>query len=140
MARRTHDDALGVAGAETIIGSGVIVRGNLTSESDIIIDGALTGHIKANGDVTVGVNARIKADIEATNVTVGGSVVGNITASGQASIRETGNVEGDIKATGLAISSGGIFIGRSLMEQPPTLNRATDELATETAATEDHEG
>jgi cytoskeletal protein CcmA (bactofilin family) len=123
MARRTHDDALGVAGAETIIGTGVTVRGNLASESDITIDGLLTGDIKTQGDVTVGVNAQIEANIEATNVTVAGSLKGDVTASGEATIRETGQVKGDIRAAGLAIASGGIFIGRSIMKPPVRLGQ-----------------
>jgi cytoskeletal protein CcmA (bactofilin family) len=122
MPRKSHEDALGVAGAETVIGTGVVVHGNLRSESDISIDGTLTGEITTDGDVTIGVNARIKANIRATNVAIAGTLHGNITAGGETTIRETGHVEGDIKAGGLAIASGGIFIGRSIMETPPQLD------------------
>jgi len=115
MAKKNHEDLMGVSGTETIIGSGVIVKGDLHSDSDIIIDGSLTGDIKTSGDVVIGVNAQIKANVEATNVTVSGSLTGDITAAGEAAIRETGQVKGDIKAAGLAVSSGAIFIGRSLM-------------------------
>jgi cytoskeletal protein CcmA (bactofilin family) len=121
MARRSHDDALGVVGAETVIGTGVVVRGNLSSESDIVIDGTLEGNVKAGGNVTIGVNASVKGDIEATNATVAGALRGNITVEGEASILETGQVRGNIKSAGLAITSGGIFIGRSLMESAPHL-------------------
>jgi cytoskeletal protein CcmA (bactofilin family) len=121
MARKTHDDALGVAGAETVIGTGVEVQGNLTSESDIIVDGNLDGSLKAGGNVAIGVNATVKGDIQAVNVTVAGTLVGDITASGEADIRETGHVKGNIHATGLAITSGGVFIGRSYMDAPPRL-------------------
>lgn len=121
MARKTHEDALGVAGSETVIGTGVVVRGNLVSESDITCDGTLTGKIKTAGDVTIGMNGRITADIEAANVSVAGAVTGNILAAGIATIRETGHVEGDIRAQSLSISSGAVFIGRSIMEGAPQL-------------------
>lgn len=127
MARKIHEDALGVAGAETVIGSGVKVVGDLASESDITIDGLLEGSVKTTGDVTIGINARIKGNIEGTNVTISGSLNGNVTASGEASIRETGHVQGDIRAGGLAISSGGIFAGRSIMSLPPVLHDPIDE-------------
>jgi cytoskeletal protein CcmA (bactofilin family) len=126
MARKIHEDALGVAGAETVIGTGVSVTGDLVSESDISVDGSLIGSINTSGDVTVGVNAQIKGNITATNVTVAGTLKGNITATGEASVRETGHISGDIKATGLAVSSGGIFIGRSLMSEPPTLQAKSE--------------
>lgn len=126
MARRTHEDALGVTGAETVIGTGVTVHGNLESESDIVIDGTLDGQIKTTGNVTLGINAVVKADIQAANVTIAGSLKGNITAEGETAIRETGHVEGDIRCLGLAISSGGVFSGRIIMEAPPRLNPDAD--------------
>ena len=123
MARRTHDDALGVAGAETVIGTGVTVHGNLTSESDIVIDGNLDGQIKTAGNVTLGINAVVKANVQAANVTIAGSLKGNINAEGETTILETGHVDGDIHSIGLAISSGGVFSGRSIMEAPPRLGQ-----------------
>jgi len=117
MARRTHEDALGVVGAETIIGAGVIVHGELESQSDIMIDGQLEGNVTTSGDITIGVNARIKASIKGNNVTVAGQLKGNIEASGETSIRETGRVDGDITSAGLAISAGGQFSGRSRMHK-----------------------
>ena len=116
MVRRSHDDALGVVGAETVIGAGVSVKGEIFSESDIMIDGTVNGIISTSGDVIVGVNANIKANIKAGNVTIAGHVIGDVVASGEAMIRETGQVQGDITASGLAITSGGIFVGRSHMQ------------------------
>jgi cytoskeletal protein CcmA (bactofilin family) len=121
MARRTHDDALGVAGADTVIGTGVKVTGDLSSESDIIIDGTLHGSVNAGGNVTIGVNASMTGDIKATNVTIAGQVHGNVHAAGEATIKETGHLKGDITCISLAVGSGGIFIGRSLMKEPPLL-------------------
>lgn len=126
MARRTHEDALGVAGAETVIGTGVVVTGDLKTESDIIIDGRLTGDIVAQGDVTIGVNAVITANVKGQNVTVAGHLTGNVSATGEAKILQTGNVKGNISASGLAISSGAIFIGQSIMESAPSLSPSPD--------------
>ncbi len=119
MARRQHDDALGVAGAETIIGSGVKAKGDIVSESDITIDGELTGSLTATGDVTVGVNGRIKANVRAGSVRISGRLTGNIRAEGTVSITETGQVEGDITSAGLAITPGGVFIGTNRMDAGP---------------------
>ena len=116
MARRTHDDALGVAGAETIIGSGVTVHGELESQSDVMVDGHLDGNITTTGDVTIGVNAEVKASVKAINVMIAGHLTGNIHASGETTIKETGRVDGDITSSGISIASGGIFVGRSRMK------------------------
>jgi cytoskeletal protein CcmA (bactofilin family) len=123
MARR--DDVLGVTGDETIIGSGVVAQGSLDSEGDIFIDGTFTGGIKAKGDVSLGVNAKVKGDIEARNVSVEGTLNGNILAEGEASIGETAHVSGDISCISLGISHGGVFVGRSKMQAPPSLNKTS---------------
>jgi len=126
MARKTHDDAFGAAGAETMIGAGVTVHGNLSSESDVIIDGQLDGNVTATGDVTIGVNARVKGNVRGLNVIVLGHLKGDVVTTGEASIRETGQIEGDVTSSGLAINSGGIFVGRSRMQSIPSLDIPAD--------------
>lgn len=127
MARR--DDVLGVTGAETIIGAGVVVDGTLIGEGDMVIDGIVTGNVRTTaGDIAIGVNAEIKANIEGDNITVAGAVDGHIHARGEATIRETGRVHGNITAVGLAINSGGIFVGQSRVQQPPRLALGDEEL------------
>jgi cytoskeletal protein CcmA (bactofilin family) len=124
MARR--DDVLGVSGAETIIGAGVVAEGNLDSEGDIHIEGTYTGRIKAHGDVALGINAKVKGDIDARNISVAGALKGNIVVEGEASVRETGHVNGDITCISLGVEHGGVFVGRSKMQAPPVLNKKID--------------
>jgi cytoskeletal protein CcmA (bactofilin family) len=124
MARR--NDVLGVTGAETMIGAGVVIEGNLTSESDIVIDGIMTGDVKAIGDVTIGVNAEVKGHVKGLNVSVAGSLTGNILSEGETTIRETGHVSGDITTANLTIVSGGVFNGRSTINQQRELDLPID--------------
>lgn len=111
MARK--DDALGVHGADTVIGPGVTVNGKLHSEGDIVIDGTLKGEVKAVGTVTIGGNAEVTGPINAATASVGGSVTGNIKTLGETVILATGQVAGDISSAGLAIEAGGVFNGTS---------------------------
>jgi cytoskeletal protein CcmA (bactofilin family) len=127
MARR--DDVLGVSGAETIIGAGVVAQGSLESEGDIVIDGTFTGNIQARGDVSLGVNAKVKGDINGRSVVVAGTLKGNVVAEGEAAVRETGHLTGDITCLSLGIDHGGVFIGRSKMQAPPTLDKTAAEEA-----------
>ncbi len=120
MARR--EDVLGVTGADTVIGAGVIVSGNLNSEGDMVVDGEVSGNIKTLGNLTIGVNALINGNISGADVRVSGSLQGNINAEGEASIGETGNVLGDIICNTIAIGSGAVFRGRIQMQINPTLD------------------
>jgi cytoskeletal protein CcmA (bactofilin family) len=116
MAKRS--DLLGVTGVDTVIGSGVKVKGNLVSDGDVVIDAVMGGNIKANGNVTIGFNARVTGDVIGHNVTIAGHLTGNITAREETFIAETGEVTGDISTGLISISSGAVFIGTSKMKRP----------------------
>lgn len=116
MAKR--DDLLRLGESETVIGTGVRVKGALISDGDVTIEGKLSGEIKTSGDLTLGVNAVIKANVTGRNVTVSGQLKGNILADGQTTITETGRVIGNIKTTGVQISSGATFVGSVQMAEP----------------------
>lgn len=124
MGRR--ENVFGVTSAETIIGAGVKVQGELTGEGDMIIDGLVHGTIQTMGDITIGANGRIVAPIKGGNITIHGEVEGPITAEGEVSIRETGRLTGDVTASGIAISTGGIFNGRSTIQHTHLLDIPTD--------------
>ena len=119
MARRTTHIAT-MATSETLIAAGVKIRGNLRSDGDIAIDGALQGDLKAAGNVTIGANAVIHGNITAINVTLGGQVFGNVTAEGETVITEAGRLEGDLKTGTLGISSGAAFVGSCRTSLPET--------------------
>jgi cytoskeletal protein CcmA (bactofilin family) len=114
MAKKT--DMFGVSGNDTVIGSSVRMKGNLSSESDISIDGKLAGNVKSGGHVTIGVNAHVTGDISAASVTVGGRLDGNIRALDVTHVLSTGHVYGDIDTSSLEIGLGGVFIGVSKMK------------------------
>lgn len=127
MARR--NDLLGVAGAETIIGTGVKLRGNLASEGDILVDGTLAGNIKTRGNLNIGVNAHVTGDVSAESVTVAGQLDGNIRAADATTIAETGQITGDIITTRLHVGMGAIFIGTSKMKPVQVKEVASREFA-----------
>lgn len=118
MARKSHDDALGVAGGETIIGTGVTLKGNLKTESDLAIDGQLEGNILSDGNVTIGVNARILGNIQGSNITAAGEVVGNLSADGETSLLATSQIKGNVRAASISVASGAILNGQVAMKSP----------------------
>ncbi|HUC87248.1 MAG TPA: polymer-forming cytoskeletal protein [Candidatus Saccharimonadales bacterium] len=131
MAKKT--DVFNVASIDTVIGSGVRLKGNLSSDGDIAIDGALVGNIKSGGHVTIGVNGRIVGHIQGATVQIAGRVEGNVIALDSISLMETAQVTGDITTTHLEIGMGAIFIGTSKMKpaEATELSSATDTETTE---------
>ncbi len=121
------NDVLHMTQAESVIGPGVKVEGELQSEGDIAIDGWLHGHVKTSGDVTVGYNAEVKAAVEARNVFISGKVTGDITAKEQVTITETGKLTGNIQCGSLAVGAGALFSGQVKMTANET--KSTEEPA-----------
>jgi cytoskeletal protein CcmA (bactofilin family) len=95
------------------IGKTVNIKGELSGNEDIYLDGQLEGSIQLPGNsVTVGPNGRVKADINAKNLTVAGTLDGNIHASERTELRKTAVVNGDVQTRRIAIEEGAYFKGK----------------------------
>jgi len=100
---------------ENVLGASTHFEGRLTSDGNIRVDGVFEGSIETAGNVIVGEQARVMADIVANGVQVWGAVKGNITAAGRLEILSSGRVWGDIKVAALLIDEGGVYRGQCLM-------------------------
>ncbi|MEE9191933.1 MAG: polymer-forming cytoskeletal protein [Candidatus Aerophobetes bacterium] len=63
---------------ESVIGKEAQLKGTLKDKESSHIDGKVEGKIQVGGDVIVGEDAIIKADIQAKSITIRGKVVGNV--------------------------------------------------------------
>jgi cytoskeletal protein CcmA (bactofilin family) len=94
------------------IGKSVCVKGEITGDEDLTIEGKVEGKIELkNHNLVIGSSAQIRAEIAAKNVQIIGSVVGNVIASERVEIREVGSLEGDIIAPRVNIMDGAHFKG-----------------------------
>jgi len=97
----------------TRITHAISIRGEISGGQNLFIDGELQGSIHLpESRVTVGVNGRLKADIEAEEIVVEGQVNGSLTAGTRVVIRRTGRVYGSIITERLAIEEGAVFNGK----------------------------
>jgi len=95
-----------------VIGPTIYIKGNLTGEEDILIEGQVDGKIELrHHSVTIGKNGRIKADIYGKVITIEGTVEGNLFGEEQLTVRQTGNVQGNIVAPRVALEDGSNFRG-----------------------------
>ena len=116
---------------ETVIGPNTNFRGRLVSDGSIRIDGVCEeGVIESVGNIVVGPQARVAADLIAENVSVSGAVTGKITASGRLEILSTGKVWGDVNVGSFLLDEDGYFKGNLAMKdepEPPPFNTASPE-------------
>jgi cytoskeletal protein CcmA (bactofilin family) len=102
---------------DTLIGAGTLFEGDILSDRSIAIEGRVKGRIMAKGDVVVGSEAIIEAEIAAENIEAYGHVTGNIRANGRLEVGATGKITGDVTAKALAIKEGGNVNGIIRMAQ-----------------------
>lgn len=95
------------------IGKSVTIKGDISGNEDIYIDGMVEGNIQLPGNsVTVGPSGRVKAGVAAKSLTVGGTLEGNVHASERTELRKTAVVTGDVQTRRIAIEEGAFFKGK----------------------------
>ena len=102
--------------ANTVIGSSIVIDGEITGDEDLVIQGTVKGRIQLKESLFVEESGSVEADIETQNVEVSGQVVGNITASDKVELKTQCRVTGDIKAPRILIADGASFKGNVDMD------------------------
>ena len=62
----------------TLIGAGTTVKGDISSNSDLRIDGTIVGNIHSSAKVIIGANGAVEGDINGNQADIIGKVSGNI--------------------------------------------------------------
>ncbi|MGQ9617915.1 MAG: bactofilin family protein [Candidatus Aminicenantia bacterium] len=101
----------------TFIGKGVKIKGELSSEEDMIIEGRVEGKIETKKTLIVGKSGNIEGEIKANEVRIMGKVTGDIHATTRIEIVPSGAHFGNIFSPRVAISEGAIFKGNIDMQK-----------------------
>ena len=101
--------------ANTIIGAGTIITGDMESNGDIRIDGILKGNLKAKAKILIGPDGVVEGDIEGLQADVLGKVAGKIKVKELLHLRGKAAVHGDIYAGKLQIEPTVTFNGQCHM-------------------------
>jgi cytoskeletal protein CcmA (bactofilin family) len=103
---------------ETLIGPSTSIKGSLTSNGALRIDGQFEGDITTTADIIIGESGRVTATIDAKNAIVAGAVTGNMDIGDKLELMPTAKIIGDLKVGSLIIGEGAIFKGNCEMRQP----------------------
>jgi cytoskeletal protein CcmA (bactofilin family) len=95
------------------LGASIEIKGQVTGDEDLQIDGKVQGPISLRGhQLTVGAAAQLNSEIHAGEVVISGKVVGNVHARGRVDIKSDGSLIGDISTARISIEDGAHFKGR----------------------------
>lgn len=123
MARTSRSQASG----EAVIGPGTRVRGRITGDGDLVIEGTVEGDVSVRGDLVVAQGGRATSTVEAQSVTLRGELDGDVRATGMVRIEAGARVRGDVQGESVALEEGAEFVGRldASFELPAELSGAT---------------
>jgi cytoskeletal protein CcmA (bactofilin family) len=100
----------------SVLGSGIIWKGQLSGSGGVRIEGAFEGEVALNGLLVVGETGRVTCQqLRANVVIVAGAVNGDITAE-KLEIRSTGRVWGNVVTAAFATEEGAFLRGQIRME------------------------
>jgi cytoskeletal protein CcmA (bactofilin family) len=102
--------------ANTVIGSSLIIDGEISGDEDLVIQGTVKGKISLKESLFVESSGVVEADIETQNVEIAGRVTGNIAATDKVELKSDCRVVGDIKAPRILIADGASFKGNVDMD------------------------
>ena len=106
------------AATRNVLSTDVEIKGIVKFTNDLVVDGKIEGEIHSDGNLTIGENARIKAEVKTATIVVYGKVHGNLSATERIELKASAEVVGDIKAKVLSIEAGAIFVGKSTVGTP----------------------
>ena len=108
--------------AISIIGSGMKVVGDISTEGTVRVEGQVRGTIRAATAVVLGAAGAIEGNVLTKDAVIGGNVSGSIVASNRLELQSTCTVEGEIRtrAEHLKLEEGARFAGQvHMIEEEP---------------------
>ncbi|MDF2380977.1 polymer-forming cytoskeletal protein [Nostoc ellipsosporum NOK] len=99
-----------ISGGATLVSAGTTFKGDISSSSDLRIDGKVVGNIQSTARVVIGANGEVEGDITGNQADIVGKVSGNIRA------KELLQLRGDCVVTG------NLYAGKLQVEPTATFN------------------
>ncbi len=102
---------------QSVIGRSISIKGELSGEEDLIIQGRVEGNIDLKkNNITVDKSGSVKGDIYGKSITLEGEVEGNLFGEKRIVLQPSGVVRGDMRAPAINLEEGAKFKGNIAME------------------------
>jgi cytoskeletal protein CcmA (bactofilin family) len=98
-----------------VIGAKTVLKGEVTGDEDILVEGRVEGEIRISRDLRIGTGGSVKASVQAAAVVICGELTGDCAATTRVEIQATGRLFGNIRAPRVVIAEGATFRGMSDM-------------------------
>ncbi len=110
--------------APAVIGPSISLKGELSGEEDLMIQGRVEGRIELKKNhVTIGRNGQLKGDIYGKVISIEGEVQGNLFGEEKIVIRESAVVRGNMRTPRFSLEDGAKFQGS--IDMIPTMEKSS---------------
>ncbi|HEX7902846.1 MAG TPA: polymer-forming cytoskeletal protein [Chitinophagaceae bacterium] len=99
----------------TLISAGTTLKGDISSNSDLRIDGTIIGNIHSSAKIVIGSNGVVEGDISGNQADIVGKVSGNIRTKELLQLRGECEVTGNLYAGKLQVEPTATFNGQCHM-------------------------
>jgi cytoskeletal protein CcmA (bactofilin family) len=104
-----------VPGTACVIGTKTVIKGEITGDEDVIVEGTIEGQVRIGRDLRIGPGGVVKANVHAQSIVVSGELQGDCQAAQRVEIQASGKLTGNIRAPRVVIAEGATFRGNSDM-------------------------
>jgi cytoskeletal protein CcmA (bactofilin family) len=108
-----------------VIGSQTRIKGELTGDEDVVVEGRVEGEIRIKRDLRIAPGGVVQAGVAARSVVISGELHGDCSAEQRVEIQSSGKLIGNIKAPRIVIAEGAVFRGNSDMSSEASKARAS---------------
>ncbi len=105
------------SGTESFLGSTVKIKGNISSDESLILEGKVNGNISSKNSITIGKSGNCTGILEADFVTIMGKAKGTIITGKKLRLLSKAKFEGNITSSNVIVEEGGIFNGNMNMSE-----------------------
>ncbi len=102
---------------ETLLGTGAEFEGTLRVKGDVRIEGKFKGTIHVDGNLSVGKQGEVSAEVYAKNAVISGHIKGNLYIQEKVEFMSGARFEGEVECKGLVVHDGVIFDGNCRMSK-----------------------
>jgi len=99
----------------TLVSVGTTLKGDISSSSDLRIDGKIIGNVSSSSKIVIGASGSVEGDISGNQADIVGKVEGNVKTKDLLQLRGDCMVNGNIYAGKLQVEPTAIFNGQCHM-------------------------
>lgn len=120
----------------SIIGSDMVVEGNIRAKEAVRVEGKVTGDVETEGALIISAGGSVKGNVKGSSIIIGGSLEGDLCSGGRTEVASTGKVIGNIRTKSLIVDENAVFQGQCIMNAE-NLSSQSDASADTSNKTED---